>query len=70
MNHRWNPVQSVLFILACLLLCWTGVVYAASWGAKAMHRYMHVHISGELISLLVIIFLVLMLIKILKWLAE
>ena len=63
-------MQSVLFILACMLLCWTGVVYAASVSALVLYRYAHVHLSVELVSLLVVIILVLMIIKILKWLVE
>jgi high-affinity K+ transport system ATPase subunit B len=70
MNYRWNPVQCVLFILACILLSWRGVIFAAQRSAEIIHRHAHVHVSGGLISLLVIIILVLILIKILKWLAE
>lgn len=69
-QSRGMTVQAVLFILACLLLCWRGVIYAAELGAGVLHRHAHVHASGGLISLLVIIILILILIKILKWLAE
>jgi len=69
MFSSWGKaIQWLLFIVACSLLAWQGVVYAAQQGIRIMHR--HAHFSGGLISLVVIALLVLVFLKILKWLSE
>jgi len=69
MFSSWGKaIQSLLFIIACSLIAWSGVAYAAMQGVRYMHR--HTHFSGGLISLVVIALLVLVFLKILKWLAE